>query len=167
MIRLENINRQFGPRVLFNELTWMIPADARLGLVGPNGAGKTTLLRLLTGADEPDAGTVHRPRSLKIGYLPQEVETLPGGSVLAVVMDGFREVARLELEMKDVERQLASRVRAARRSPRRGAGQNDPLGVGHCDGQLPHAAGFALRRLAYARRPGASASGVAGTAAAR
>ena len=107
MIRLENINRQFGPRVLFDELTWMIPADARLGLVGPNGAGKTTLLRLLTGAEEPDAGTVHRPRSLKIGYLPQEVETLPDGSVLSVVMDGFGEVARLELEMREVERLLA------------------------------------------------------------
>ena len=107
MIQLERINRQFGPRVLFDELTWMIPAGARLGLVGPNGAGKTTLLRILTGAEEPDGGTVHRPRSLEIGYLPQEVETLHGGSVLAVVMDGFGEVTRLEAEMEDLERQMA------------------------------------------------------------
>jgi len=106
MIHLERIQRQFGPQVLFDELSWMIPQGARLGLVGPNGAGKTTLLRILQGRDTPDAGKVHRPHSLQIGYLPQEVETVERGSVLSVVLSGFSEVARLEGQLEDLERRL-------------------------------------------------------------
>ena len=65
MIRLESVQRQFGEQVLFSDLSWMIPAGARLGLVGPNGAGKTTLLHILCGRDQPDAGTVHRPQQMQ------------------------------------------------------------------------------------------------------
>jgi ATP-binding cassette subfamily F protein 3 len=107
MIRIEAIRRQFGPRVLFDGLSWTLLPGARVGLVGPNGAGKTTLLRILDGRDSPDAGQVHRPQGLGIGYLPQEVETVEDGSVLSVVLGGFAEVARLELELEQLERLLA------------------------------------------------------------
>ncbi|GAF88665.1 unnamed protein product, partial [marine sediment metagenome] len=107
MIQLERISRQFGPQVLFDRLSWMIPATARLGLVGPNGAGKTTLLRILAGNDEPDQGRVHRPRALEVGYLPQEVETIERGSVLGVVMSGYAELAKLEEQLEEAEAELA------------------------------------------------------------
>ncbi len=108
MIHLDAIRRQFGPRILFDDLSWMIPRGARLGLVGPNGAGKTTLLRILTGLDAADAGQVRRPSSLQVGYLPQEVETLAEGSVLSAVLDGFAELRRLEEELESVENLLSS-----------------------------------------------------------
>ena len=107
MIRLEKIQRQFGAQVLFRDLTWMIPDGARLGLVGPNGVGKTTLLQILCGRDQPDAGAVHRPQQMQIGFLPQEVEVVHGDTVLAVALDGFDEVARLEEQLQEIERRLA------------------------------------------------------------
>ena len=58
------------------------------GLLGPNGAGKTTLLRLLAGFDEPDGGAVHKGQSVRVAYLPQEVETIAEGSVLEVALSG-------------------------------------------------------------------------------
>jgi ATP-binding cassette subfamily F protein 3 len=108
MVRLDGIRRQFGARVLFEGLGWMIPRGSRFGLVGPNGAGKTTLLRILTGEELPDAGEVHKPSDCRIGYLPQEVETLGEGSVLSAVLDGFGELRRLEEALEAVEAELAS-----------------------------------------------------------
>jgi ATP-binding cassette subfamily F protein 3 len=108
MIRLDGIKRQFGGRVLFEELSWTIPAQARVGFVGPNGVGKTTVLRILEGRERPDAGAVLKPRQLQVGYLPQEVETLERGSVLSVALAGFQEVARLEEQIDSVEHQLQS-----------------------------------------------------------
>ena len=108
MIRLDGIKRQFGGRVLFGDLSWVIPPGARLGLVGPNGVGKTTLLRILDGRERPDAGAVLKPQNLRVGYLPQEVETLDHGSVLAVTLSGFEQIARLEEEIEKVEDRLAA-----------------------------------------------------------
>ena len=108
MIRLDGIKRQFGGRVLFEDLSWTIPAEARLGLVGPNGVGKTTVMRILDGRERPDAGAVLKPQRLQVGYLPQEVETLERGSVLSVALSGFQEVARLEEQIDSVEHQLQS-----------------------------------------------------------
>jgi ATP-binding cassette subfamily F protein 3 len=107
MIRLERIQRQFGAQVLFRDLTWMIPAGARLGLVGPNGAGKTTLLRILCGHDQPDGGAVHRPQRMQVGFLPQEVEVVRGDTVLGVALAGFDEVAQLEERLQEIEHQMA------------------------------------------------------------
>jgi ATP-binding cassette subfamily F protein 3 len=99
VIHVEDIAKGYGPRLLFKDLSWSIGRGARIGLVGPNGAGKTTLCRILAGVEEPDAGEVHRPRACTIGYLPQEVEASPGGTVLAHLLDGFPEVRALEEEM--------------------------------------------------------------------
>ena len=107
MIHLERIQRRFGARVLFEGLSWLIPRGARLGLVGPNGAGKTTILRILSGQDLPDAGTVHRAGSARTGYLPQEVETVGDGSVLATVLDGHADIRRMEEQLETLERKLA------------------------------------------------------------
>jgi len=58
MLRLDDIKRQIGARVLFENLSWVIPGGARLGLVGPNGAGKTTTLRCASGIIPPSSGSV-------------------------------------------------------------------------------------------------------------
>jgi ATP-binding cassette subfamily F protein 3 len=107
MIRLDRVRRQFGPRILFEELSWTIPPGARLGFVGPNGAGKTTVLRMLAGEEQPDAGAVHRPLGSRVGYLPQEIETVEAGSVLGAVLAAFPEIAELEGRLEALEHRLA------------------------------------------------------------
>jgi ATP-binding cassette subfamily F protein 3 len=108
VIHIDRIKRRFGARVLFDGLTWMIPRAARWGLVGPNGAGKTTLLRILSGEDAPDAGAIHRSGAVRIGYLPQDVETVGEGSVLATVLDGFAEIRRMEEQLEAYEQRMAT-----------------------------------------------------------
>jgi ATP-binding cassette subfamily F protein 3 len=107
MIHLDRIQRRFGARVLFDNLSWMIPRSARWGLVGPNGIGKTTLLRILAGEEAADAGAIHAAGSVRVGYLPQEVETVGEGTVLATVLDGFPELKDMEERLEAFERKLA------------------------------------------------------------
>ncbi|MER7050340.1 ribosomal protection-like ABC-F family protein [Streptomyces jumonjinensis] len=64
-----------GDRLRLDRLR--VEAGQRLLVTGPNGAGKTTLLRVLAGDLRPDTGTVHRGRRVRIGYLPQELPTVP------------------------------------------------------------------------------------------
>ncbi len=107
MIHLDKIERRFGARVLFRDLSWLIPEEARWGLVGPNGAGKTTLLRMLANEDVPDGGQIHRPGAVRVGYLPQEVETVGTGSVLLTVLDGFGEIRSLEESLATLEERMS------------------------------------------------------------
>ena len=73
-----NISKSFGAQVVLDDVSLSIGAGNRVGLVGPNGIGKTTLLRILAGLEQPDAGRVERaPKTLTVGWLPQEVEPRP------------------------------------------------------------------------------------------
>jgi ATPase subunit of ABC transporter with duplicated ATPase domains len=68
-----NLTKSYGADVVLDGLSLVVPPRARIGVVGPNGSGKTTLLRVLAGLEAPDGGHVERrPRSLTVGYLPQD-----------------------------------------------------------------------------------------------
>src|SRR5919204_1098278 len=82
MLQIESINKQFATRVLFTEASAHLRPGTRTGLVGPNGAGKTTLLRMILGEESPDKGRIRKRPHLRLGYLPQELETLSGKTVL-------------------------------------------------------------------------------------
>ena len=68
---VENISKSFGTQTVIDDLTLRVLRGDRLGVIGPNGAGKTTLLKMLTGALEPDSGTVKRGANLKMVTLDQ------------------------------------------------------------------------------------------------
>ncbi len=78
------IAKSYGARTVLRDITLTIAPGDRIAIVGPNGAGKTTLLRILAGLTEPDTGTVVRsPRTLNVGWLPQEPDALEGETLLA------------------------------------------------------------------------------------
>ena len=79
MINLQNISLSFGKRVIFDNITWMIGHNDRVGFVGDNGVGKTTLFRAILGDQEPDEGRIiiSGKNRKNIGYLPQDVAELP------------------------------------------------------------------------------------------
>ncbi len=71
MLSVASLTRTYGPQVVFDAVAFTVGEGDRVGLVGRNGSGKTTLLRLITGAEEPDSGSVNIPRNYAIGYLSQ------------------------------------------------------------------------------------------------
>jgi ATP-binding cassette subfamily F protein 3 len=80
--------QSFGPQEVFIDASAFLHAGTRVGLVGANGSGKTTLLRLISGDEEPDGGIIRRPRGLRLGYLPQELEQDPALTVLEATHRG-------------------------------------------------------------------------------
>jgi len=82
MITLSHFHKQFGNKVLFKDCSFQIGARDRIGLIGPNGSGKTTFFRMILGEESIDGGEIRIAKGVKIGYLPQEVISLKGDSVL-------------------------------------------------------------------------------------
>ena len=103
MIALNNVSYEFAGRYLYRDVNWHIKPRERIGLVGKNGSGKTTLLRLLTGEYELREGSISRSKSIKVGYLHQEMsETSTDEAIVDVAMQAFREAMAIEAEMNDI-----------------------------------------------------------------
>ena len=82
MLQIESVSKQYSTKVLLKNATAHLRPGSRVGLVGPNGAGKTTLFRMILEEDSPDKGSIRKRPRLRIGYLPQELETITGKTVL-------------------------------------------------------------------------------------
>ncbi len=101
-----NLNKSFGPEVIFSSVTLSIPQRARVAIVGPNGIGKTTLLKILAGEESATSGTVHLAKSTRLGYLPQEVGRLGGQSLWVECLNALEELRSQEARLKSLEAQL-------------------------------------------------------------
>ena len=82
MLQIESVHKQFSTKVLFDGATAHLRPHTRVGLVGPNGTGKTTLFKMILGEESPDEGTIRKRPRLRVGYLPQELETITGKTAL-------------------------------------------------------------------------------------
>ena len=71
VIEVSNLKKSYGDRVLIDDLTFKVPKGAIVGIVGPNGAGKSTLFRMLTGAEQPDSGTIDLGETVQIAAVEQ------------------------------------------------------------------------------------------------
>jgi ATP-binding cassette, subfamily F, member 3 len=107
LIHVENLNKRYGERVLFEDVSWHVKKRDRIGLSGPNGAGKTTLLRMLAGLEEPDSGTIRMASDTTIGYLPQDGIVHHGRTVYDEVILAFEELLRLKEEQHAIEERLS------------------------------------------------------------
>ncbi len=96
----------FGEQVLYDNASFQIGAQDRIGLVGPNGAGKTTVFRLLTGENKPSQGTISIPKSLVMGYFSQDVGEMAGRSALEEVKSGAGKVSEIERALHECEKAL-------------------------------------------------------------
>ena len=88
VIDVEHLQRQLGDRCLINDFTYSFSPEDRVGFIGPNGMGKSTLLDLLSGRQQPDAGSVVRGETVVIGRFDQHSEDLkPELKVIEVIQD--------------------------------------------------------------------------------
>src|SRR5580692_1333668 len=107
MIQLSEAGKRFGPRILFEDLNWLITPNERVGIVGANGTGKSTLLKVLAGIEHLDYGSVNSAKGIRAGYLPQDGINLTGRSVFAECMSVFESLRALEQEQKDLAHRMA------------------------------------------------------------
>ena len=108
MIALHQVHKTYGRQEVLKGVSLQVGPGERLGLVGPNGAGKSTLLGLFLGELEPDQGEVFKARGLRMGYLPQELLSLTGQTVLELAMDTGDRLGEVEAELRQVHRDLAA-----------------------------------------------------------
>jgi sulfate-transporting ATPase len=78
VIEFVGVEKAYGDNLLMDHFDLSIPPGSIVGVIGPNGAGKTTLLKLITGAENPDRGTVKIGQTVQLGYVDQMRDTLDG-----------------------------------------------------------------------------------------
>ncbi len=86
MLNVSGLQKSFGGRELFDDVSLNIMSGDRIAITGPNGAGKSTLIKIILGKEEPDAGTVSFIRGTRVGYLPQESEPAGNETVMEVAV---------------------------------------------------------------------------------
>jgi ATP-binding cassette ChvD family protein len=89
VVNAADINKGYGDRLLYENLTFDIPPGAIVGVVGPNGAGKTTLFRMIVGQEKPDGGTLRVGDTVQYAYVDQSRDDLdPDKTVWEEISEG-------------------------------------------------------------------------------
>ncbi|MFJ1433504.1 ABC-F family ATP-binding cassette domain-containing protein [Capnocytophaga canimorsus] len=109
MLNVHDLSVSFQGEFLFEEVAFMLNAGDRVGLIGKNGAGKSTLLKLLAKEMKPDSGTIAADKSVKIGFLKQDIDFENGRTILQEAYQAFTEIKIIESQMQEIQRQLEAR----------------------------------------------------------
>lgn len=88
LLSCQSVNKSFGSRILFKDLSFTICRGDKIGMIGPNGSGKSTLIKLLVQQESPDSGTISFKRGLHLGYVPQD-STFPDLSLEEILFNSF------------------------------------------------------------------------------
>ncbi len=89
VIKAKNVSKAYGDRLLFENMSFDLPAGGIVGIIGPNGAGKTTLFKMITGQETPDSGSIVIGDTVRLAYVDQERDSLdPAKSVWEVISGG-------------------------------------------------------------------------------
>ena len=107
MIHISNLSVHFTGIYLFENVSFVIGDNDKIGLVGKNGAGKTTLLNVLARQIEPQSGSIVYTAGYKLGYLPQEMPLKGTRTIWEEVMDAFVELRAIEQEIARLTAQIA------------------------------------------------------------
>jgi ATP-binding cassette ChvD family protein len=76
VIEAVKLTKAYGDNILFQDLDFVLPPNAIIGVIGANGAGKTTLFRLITGQEKADSGEIRLGQSVKLAYVEQSRDAL-------------------------------------------------------------------------------------------
>jgi sulfate-transporting ATPase len=93
VIEANNIGKQYGDKILYENLSFNLPRGGIVGIIGANGAGKTTLFRLITGEEKPDSGEFKTGDTVKIAYVDQSRDSLTDtNTVWGEISDGLENI---------------------------------------------------------------------------
>jgi energy-dependent translational throttle protein EttA len=90
VVEADGLRKGFGDKLLIEDLTFSLPRGGIVGIIGPNGAGKTTLFRMITGSEQPDAGTLRIGETVDMAYVDQSRDALDADkTVWEEISDGL------------------------------------------------------------------------------
>jgi ABC transport system ATP-binding/permease protein len=98
IINAQGISKTFGAVPLFENISFTVSDNERIGLIGPNGSGKSTLLRILAGLMETDSGEVAFRKRARMSYVEQESRFADDATVRSVVIDAMKAASLPEPE---------------------------------------------------------------------
>jgi energy-dependent translational throttle protein EttA len=121
VIEADGVAKGFGDRLLFEDLSFSLPPAGIVGVIGPNGAGKTTLFRMISGEEQPDAGSIRLGETVQLAYVDQSRAGLDPKSTVWKEISGGHDT--IELGKREVNsRQYVSWFNF------RGGDQQKPVG---------------------------------------
>jgi energy-dependent translational throttle protein EttA len=90
VVEAKNLKKGYGDKLLFDDLSFILPPAGIVGIIGPNGAGKTTLFRMMTGQEKPDGGSIEIGETVKFAYVDQNRDALEAdNSVWQEISEGY------------------------------------------------------------------------------
>ncbi|HUJ53009.1 MAG TPA: energy-dependent translational throttle protein EttA [Steroidobacteraceae bacterium] len=95
VIAVEGLRKGYGERLLIDNLAFELPRGGIVGIIGPNGAGKTTLFRMLSGAEQPDAGEIRVGPTVRLAYVDQSRQALDDRKTVWQEISGGLDVIRV------------------------------------------------------------------------
>ena len=98
IISAQGLSKRYGAAPLFQDISFTVSEDARIGVIGPNGSGKSTLLEMLIGRVKPDSGDVAIRKGTRLSYVAQISEFAPGVTIRSVIERALERAAVPESE---------------------------------------------------------------------
>ncbi len=114
MIGIDRVEKSFGARTLFSNVTLKLTTGSRYGLVGANGSGKTTFLEMLAGDEPLSDGSITITKGARVGVLRQDRFLNDDERILDVAMAGDEIVTRALAEQRALDSSVDANLRAAR-----------------------------------------------------
>jgi len=95
VIEARGVRKAYGDLLLMDDVSFTLPRSGIVGVIGPNGAGKTTLFRMITGQEQPDAGTLRLGETVQFGYVDQSRDALSADKTVWEEITGGRDTVEL------------------------------------------------------------------------
>ncbi len=95
VIEFSHVSKGFGDRLLIDDLSFVIPPGAIVGVIGPNGAGKSTLFKMIEGREKPDSGDIKIGPTVKLAAVDQMRDSLPNDKTAFEAVSGGQDILQV------------------------------------------------------------------------
>ena len=95
VMEFRNVSKRFGDRLLIDDLSFIVPPGAIVGIIGPNGAGKSTLFKMITGEEKPDSGEIITGPTVQLAYVDQSRDALEGDKTVWEEVSGGLDILNI------------------------------------------------------------------------